>query len=398
MRDCWPALLLLLPLYLQFHRRGRMTPRINETPEEFKDRRRQWYATRRTTNKSGDVTSQVEVPCSTIEAAKIENGVLARTSTLFDAEGHVRLQWQVERPEHASLAHIWQRALEAAKTEIVKVPAAPLVERLHYSTKYRTIYGVGDHHFGMYAWHRETLGADYDLKIAENLLVSAFQYLLRFGGIGEDCVIPYIGDLTHYDSMKAQTPTGHHLLDADGRMPLMIQTTIRAVRRIVTMALQVHRNVYLIFEIGNHDESHMPWMAQLFSIIFENEPRVIVDTSPAHFHYHQFHACLLGTHHGHGRAAKPQNLPMIMAHDRPEEWGATRHRFWLTGHIHTKRIFEYPGCMVETLGILPPNDAHGAHEGYRSGRRMEAIILDAEDGEIARYPVHPRMLERLCQT
>lgn len=373
-----------------------MTPRKGESRADFNARRSQWRAVRRTVNEDGDVTSQIEKPVSTIEPAQVPGGILARTSTLYDAEGQIVQQWRIEKPEHRALANTWQAAIEAAKTEIVRVQVdlEPIRDRLLGSTHLRTIYGVGDHHFGMYAWGRETLGADYDLQIAEKILISAFKYLLQFGSVGQDCVIPYMGDLTHYDSMKAQTPKNHNLLDADGRMPLMIETTIRTVRSMVTMALAVHRNVYLIFEIGNHDESMMPWMAQLFSIIFENEPRVIVDTSPAHYHYHRFGANLIGTHHGHG--AKPDKLPGIMACDRPEDWGATKHRVWLTGHLHHKRVFEYPGCLVETLGVLSPNDAHAAHGGYRSGRRMEAIVLDAAGGELARYPFHPRILENSC--
>jgi hypothetical protein len=41
-----------------------------------------------------------------------------------------------------------------------------------------TCFPVGDHHLGLLVWGEENRTEDYDLKIGEDLLISAFEYLL----------------------------------------------------------------------------------------------------------------------------------------------------------------------------------------------------------------------------
>tara|TARA_R110000772_G_scaffold180258_1_gene291507 strand:+ start:250 stop:645 length:396 start_codon:yes stop_codon:yes gene_type:complete len=125
--------------------------------------------------------------------------------------------------------------------------------------------------------------------------------------------------------------------------------------------------------------------------IYEKEERVSIDRSPRHFHYFSHGSCLVGVHHGHG--TKMANLPLIMAADRPEEWGKATHRYWWTGHIHHDSVKDHAGCRVESFRILPPADAWAANKGYRAGRDMKAIVLHSEFGEVARHIVNPAMLE-----
>ena len=117
--------------------------------------------------------------------------------------------------------------------------------------------------------------------------------------------------------------------------------------------------------------------------------QITIDTSPRHYHYLEFGQNLLGTHHGHG--AKPEKLPLIMATDMPEAWGRTKHRYWLTGHLHHEIAKEYEGCRVETFGILPPADAWAHQKGYRARRQQKAIVYHREHGEVARHTVTPSM-------
>jgi hypothetical protein len=77
-----------------------------------------------------------------------------------------------------------------------------------------------------------------------------------------------------------------------------------------------------------------------------------------------------------------------MANDRPEQWGATRHRYFYKGHIHHKDkqvCKEHPGCTVEAFRTMAARDAWHGTEGYRAGRDMTCIVLHAEHGEIERF-------------
>jgi hypothetical protein len=172
----------------------------------------------------------------------------------------------------------------------------------------------------------------------------------------------------------------------------MAFSTIRIIRRSIDLALVKHKRVHLILEFGNHDPSSTVFLMAAISALYENEPRVTVDVSPMFFHYFRFGKVLIGTNHGD--KVKGDRLPLIMATDRPEDWGATLFRLWLCGHVHHFSAKDHPGCSVETAEVLPPEDAHAHQSGYRSKRGMKSIIFDREEGEMGRHFVRPSMFRR----
>lgn len=310
-------------------------------------------------------------------------------STYYNKQGELTGQWVKSSIDHARQAEIFKEALEAMAEALPR--AEPISAPDHTADHLMAVYPVGDHHLGMLSWGEET-GADYDLEIAERLLIAAVQHLIEVAPPCDRCAIPILGDFLHYDSFESVTPTNKHLLDSDTRFPKMVRTAIRVIRHIVGAALKHHKSVLVIFEPGNHDPATTAFLMECFAALYENEPRVTVDTSPRHFHYFRFGKNLVGTHHGHG--VKMENLPLIMATDRPDDWGATVHRFWLTGHVHHDNGKDFPGCSVESVRILAPTDAWAANKGYRSQRGMKAIVLHKDYGEVARHVVNPAMLER----
>ena len=116
--------------------------------------------------------------------------------------------------------------------------------------------------------------------------------------------------------------------------------------------------------------------------VYENEPRVTIDGSPAKFHYWEWGRNLIGA--THGDRLKVENLPAIMATDQPEAWGRTSYRLWLTGHVHHDKVKDLVGAKVESVRVLAPNDAYAAKGGYRTPRDMKAIVLHREFGETGR--------------
>ena len=100
---------------------------------------------------------------------------------------------------------------------------------------------------------------------------------------------------------------------------------------------------------------------------------------------------LIGTHHGH--SAKLKDLPLIMATDRPEDWGQTAHRYWYVGHAHHERVVETQGVKAESFNTMAAKDAWHANKGYRPSRAAHAIVMHREHGEVARHTVTPEMLD-----
>ena len=85
-----------------------------------------------------------------------------------------------------------------------------------------------------------------------------------------------------------------------------------------------------------------------------------------------------------------------MSVDRAQDWGETRHRYWLTGHVHTRKVIEFPGVLWETFRVLSPNDAWATAAGYRSGRDMHCIVYHKEHGEISRTRFDVSMMQEVA--
>ena len=314
-------------------------------------------------------------------------------SSYYDGAGELRGQWVKSQADKERQLEIMQEAVTAL-CETIK-PAKPVKPPASTEDDLMACYPVGDHHIGMYAWQDEA-GADYDVETAEHLLCGAMDYLVGSAPNCSRAALVFLGDLLHYDSMEPLTPTNKNLLDSDGRFPKIVRTTIRCVRYAITAALKRHKELLVIVEPGNHDLSTSIFLMEAIAALYENEPRVKVDTSPAHFHYFNFGRNLVGTHHGHG-VKRIEQLPMIMATDQPELWGQTAYRFWWLGHLHHRHgttfgSKDFQGCSVEGFRVLPPNDAHHSNKGYRPMRDMKSIVLHREHGEFSRHTVNPGML------
>jgi hypothetical protein len=310
-------------------------------------------------------------------------------STLYDSTtGQKKIEWHKISADKARQEEMFREALDEMAKDLPRIEPTPAPTGA--TADKMCVYPVGDHHIGMLSWHEET-GKDYDLEIAERLLSKAIDHLVQITPACERALLLFMGDLMHYDGYAPVTAGAGNLLDADGRFPKMVRTTIRVVRRAITSLLDHHATVEVVFEPGNHDPASTVFLTEMMAALYENEPRVIIDTSPRNFHYIAFGTSLIGTHHGDKRI-KMEQLPIIMATDMPTEWGASKHRYIWTGHLHHDIVKDYHGCRVESVRILPPADAWAAKSGYRSPSDMKAVVLDIEHGEVQRHTVNPAML------
>jgi hypothetical protein len=292
----------------------------------------------------------------------------------------VAAQWVkscADRERQEELAQQMVQAWCEAAKGIIKPVKAPKTS----DKDLLTIYPLGDPHFGMYAWGDET-GKDFDLEIAENQLMAAIDYLVDQSPASERGVLANLGDMFHSDNMDGVTARSGHSLDMDGRLQKVIDVGVRALRRCIHRMLEKHKVVEVVNAPGNHDHVLALALNVMFKNIYENEPRVRVYSDPTMRHYIQHGKVLIGVVHGH--QTRDNALGEIMATERPEQWGETRHRYWYRGHHHQDKVTELRGCKVEQFRTLAPKDAYAAGGGYLSGQDMKAIIHHAEHGEIAR--------------
>lgn len=315
---------------------------------------------------------------------------IIKTSTLYAGDGSVTQQWVLEKPEDVQREALWKAFAYGLAADLPR--AAPVAPPDLTADNVLTHYDVNDHHMGQLSWGVETLGDNYDLKISEQLLADATGYLVASAPPSETAIVAFKGDFTHTDGYAPLTPHGGHLLDADVRFPKIATAAARAMRNTVSLALTKHKHVIVIVVAGNHDPVSTIWLRIALAAIFENEPRVTIDMSPAKFHYREWGKCLFGW--THADRIKLVSLPIIMANDMPEAWGRTIYRYWHTGHVHHDQIKDLVGAKVESGRVLAPNDAHAAKGGYRTPRDLKAIVYHKEFGETGRLIAPAAMFRR----
>ncbi len=314
---------------------------------------------------------------------------IIKTSTMRGPDDEVKIRWTQECPDKQQQEAMYRAAVEAMCDSIPQSLAVPVPQPTN--SDLLVAYPVGDHHFGMQAWAEETLGEDYDLGRAEELLIKAMDHLVQVSDDSDEAAILVLGDFLHFDGMEAVTPGHGHNLDAAARFQLIVRVALKSIRYLVQKALTKHQHVRLILESGNHDMSSMPAFTEMFYMHYENDPRITVDRSPHNCHAFQFGKNLIATHHGD--KIKPAALLGAVVTDFAEIWGLTEHRYIHTGHVHHDNQKELAGLMTESHGILAPKDAYAAKGGWRSRQSMKSITYHREFGEVGRQMFTPQMMK-----
>lgn len=297
---------------------------------------------------------------------------------------------------------IWQKVdvdkaeLEAQFKAFVEELSRPLTGLAPYvpppsiaDEKLLAVYPIGDHHHGMKSDPDET-GEAYDCKIATRRLTAAVDHLCATAPATKQALLLNLGDYFHANDSSNQTPASGNIMDVDTRFGQVFDTGAMALIHCVLRLLEKHTTVHVWNMRGNHDPDAAQALAVAMAFYFHNEPRVIVDRGTSLYKFMRFGKNLIASHHGHG--AKANDLPLLMAVDRPDDWAATEHRIWHLGHFHHKSMKEHPGCDVEIHRTLAGSDAWHAGKGYRSKRDMQVIIYHDELGEVQRSRFDPKML------
>lgn len=321
---------------------------------------------------------------------KVPDGhVVKGFSTLVDGEGRTVQQWIKTREEDVAAAS-WREALDEFKRDLPRVPA--VAGPTHVNSDLCVQYTVTDHHIGMLADAEETGDADYDLQIAEQLLTDWFSAAVAMSPSSGTAVFAQLGDLLHYDSMRSETPEHRNMLDSDTRPQKMIRVAIRVVRRIIGMLLDKHDHVHVIMAKANHDPYSSAWLRESLAVLYEDEPRLTVDTSASEYYAYPFGKTLLAYHHGHKRGVK--DLDRVIAGMFRKEYGTARHVYAHCGHLHNDAVEETSLMKIERHRTLAARDAYAASGGWLSGRDAKVIVYHKEFGEVSRLTLSPEMVSR----
>lgn len=318
--------------------------------------------------------------------------VIDKMTHQFGPEGGIERFWQKTKQEE------WQKwqALKAALGELkeeyegiaqprAKVAKTPVPKDL------LATYVFGDPHIGMFACAKETGDKNWDLGIAERVMVDAVDDLVSRSRPTKQCIVASVGDTAHADNPWNRTMRSGHVLDVDTRYTKIYRTIVRTFIRCIDRALEIHDNVHVISAVGNHDDVTAYTLAVVLDAWYRNEPRVTVDLSPSKFHWYQWGKTFLGFTHGND--LKIQQLAGVMAHDQAEIWGQTTFRHWYTGHRHNQQWWDFPGVTVEVLPTLTPLDHYASSHAYRSRQDMKCDLYHTDGWWVNRHIVNAANLE-----
>jgi hypothetical protein len=318
----------------------------------------------------------------------VPDGYVAKgVSTYYNAEGKPSGQWVKASLTHEALIDAMRETVAGFKDQIqpADIVAAPAAS----DEQLCNLYTFTDYHLGMLAWHQEG-GADWNVTKAEQTIIAALVQMVNQSPSAHTAVLNIQGDFLHTDGKTPVTPASKHVLDADSRFPKIRRAAIRIIRSLMAICLQRHQEVYLIIAEGNHDEESSGWLADLFAVHYEEDPRVTVNDSVLPFYVFEWGTTMLGVHHGH--KVKNENLPLLFAAQFPQSWGRTTRREIHCGHRHHRDEKEYNGVTVVQHPTLAARDAYAARGGWIADRAAWAITYHKEYGAVGRVMVTTEML------
>lgn len=238
---------------------------------------------------------------------------------------------------------------------------------------------IPDLHVGKLAWGKETGHASYDTKIALQAFDDALEALVaRTSSYRFDQIVFIVGnDLFNADN-KQNTTTRGTPQDTDSRFPKTF-VTVRTMMVDAVSRLRQVAPVKVLIVPGNHDTLAAYHLGDSLSCYFHGADGIEIDNAPTMRKYHRFgNNMLMWTHGDKGKLA---DLPLLMATEQPEMFGATLFREAHTGDKHHLRVNEYHGVRVRISPALCAPDAWHSENHYVGAQRAaEAFVYHATEG------------------
>ena len=292
------------------------------------------------------------------------------------------------KTDDASLYFVQPKNTEQSIEDVVEtikdltnsIEPIPQIQRPSISLKQMlTIYPIADAHFGL-------RGQDYDLDVAQKRMRQGMEQCISGSLQSQEAIILDVGDLTHADDSNYQTPRSKHPLDMASTQYEALDAAINTLCCCIEMAAQHHKRVRVRILRGNHNENS--YIAVMFALHerYRSEERIEIERTPSDFFVYRFGSCLFAAHHGD--KAKPERLVMHMAHEWAEDWGASKWRYYFTGHLHHAKLQDVGGVQVEQLRAVTGKDPYAASHGYVATPQMQAITYHQDKGEVSRIKVN----------
>ena len=252
---------------------------------------------------------------------------LKATSTLYDDEGNIVLQWVKSDASKEDQLTAVEDSIKNLASTIEPISQNPTIP-VQSDDQTTTVYISNDLHFGMLSWDSET-GKDWDIDIAKAEVNKATNYLVDAAPPSKYAVVVDLGDITESDSTQNTTAKSGNALDTDSRLPKVLRIAYQALINLINKALTKHEIVYFYNIIGNHSFIMSTAVREVILQYYRNEPRVIVDSTANPIKYHAFGQCLL--QFAHGDSMKMKDAGEVMTVDNETTFSNSKYRYALFG-------------------------------------------------------------------
>jgi len=157
------------------------------------------------------------------------------------------------------------------------------------------------------------------------------------------------------------------------------------------MLLEKHQHVHAIFAEGNHDIASSIWLRECMSMLYENEPRITIDTRPDPYYCYEFGKTSLFFHHGH--KSRLSGVDKAFAAKFRDVFGRTVHSYGHTGHLHHDIKKETSLMVIEQHRTLTAPDSYASRGGWISGRDAKVITYHKNYGRVGEIVISPDMVK-----
>jgi hypothetical protein len=318
--------------------------------------------------------------------------ILKGASTLYGADGEVKLQWI----KSSASAELIAETLQTIADELNKTikPVNILTTKSVCDSQLLTLHTIADYHLGMFS-SKALGGVEWSTPRAEQFLLSWFQHTLDNAPEAETGFLLFLGDFMHFDSLSPVTPASKHVVDADIKYNDLVPLAIRLVKQMVLIASQKYKKLVINIVPGNHDEASMVWLREFLVHYYSESLSIEVMPEQKLYSCYVHGKTSLFMHHGHKRGLN--NLDETLIGTFRKEFGQTDYSYAHIGHYHHKQVKESSSIVLEMHRTLAPKDSYSSNGGWLSERTSDTITYHKQLGEVSRFTTNAKLIESLME-
>lgn len=313
------------------------------------------------------------------------------TSTLYDSEGNIKMQWVKTDINKEAYLEGMKSAISKLCEGLKPSEEIKLSNREELEEDLMTLIPIPDLHLGLEIEpERVSHNFKWNTDIAVKYYTEAISYVLDKSPKSKELVLVDLGDILHSPNNGNRTPNSGHVLDVSGSAEKNMLTLFNIMIETIQKALTKFEKVYFYSVPGNHNMDISLSLKCVLKNYFRNEERVIIDIDKYNnIYYHGFGDTLLSF--THGDEIKVDKIESVMFADNLDTISKYKKFDAFFGHIHHNSQKQKGLVNARSLKNIIPCDKWASSVGFRNNDvgYMQAFIYHKNSGEISSITYRP---------